>query len=106
MANHLTMEERERISQMCFAGSSKSEIARTLGRHRSTIGREVKRNCVDGKYTAICAQQAATSRRQNRPRKLEQPELNELPEFSSSMIIRWFAKVWRAGGRLTRSMAV
>lgn len=44
MASQLTMEEREVISQMRYAGESNSEIARTLGRDRSTIGRELKRN--------------------------------------------------------------
>lgn len=77
MADHLTMEEREQISQMHFAGFSKARIARVLGRHRSTIGREFTRNSVDGEYTAVQAQEAAAERRRNRPHKLDRPELNE-----------------------------
>ena len=42
--HHLTMEERNVIYRMRFQGYSDAEIARCLGRHRSTIGRECKRN--------------------------------------------------------------
>ena len=47
--NHLTLEERCRLRGMMEMGLSKSEIARRLGRHRSTIQRELERNrCADG----------------------------------------------------------
>ena len=74
LANHLTMQERERISQMHFAGFRDAQIARDLGRHRSTIGRELKRNRIDGEDTAIPAKQAAAERRCNRPHKLDRAE--------------------------------
>jgi len=41
---HLTREERNVIYRMRFQGYSDAEIARCLGCHRSTIGRECKRN--------------------------------------------------------------
>ena len=35
MAIHLTMQEREVISQMCYAGKSHSAVARRLGRTKA-----------------------------------------------------------------------
>jgi len=62
--NHLTMDERNVIYRMQWQGYSDAEIARCLGRHRSTIGRECKRNrsCV-GPYDPSTAQALANSRR-------------------------------------------
>lgn len=53
MACQLTFLERERISQMHDAGASNAEIAAELGRTRSTIGREIKRNSVFGEYSEL-----------------------------------------------------
>jgi IS30 family transposase len=41
---HLTIEERNIIYRMQWQGYKDAEIAKCLGRHRSTIGRECKRN--------------------------------------------------------------
>ena len=41
--NHLTMDERNVIYRMQWQGYSNAEIARCLGCHRSTIGREFAR---------------------------------------------------------------
>ncbi len=62
--NHLTMDERNVIYRMQWQGYSDAEIARCLGRHRSTIGREYKRNrSCRGSYNAGTAQALANSRR-------------------------------------------
>jgi len=75
----LSMREREIVSQLWAAGHSRKAIAERLGRSRSTIGRELKRNgAADGSYSAVTAQQQAVRRRRQRPlvRKLERPELH------------------------------
>lgn len=79
MASQLTMDERERISQLQQSGKTNAEIGRALGRHRSTIGREFVRNGDDAGYRAHVAQQRATQRRQGRPRirKLDREEMQQ-----------------------------
>ncbi len=61
---HLTMDERNVIYRMRFQGYPDAEIARCIGCHRATIGREVKRNAsVEGGYDPGTAQTLANSRR-------------------------------------------
>jgi IS30 family transposase len=54
MASHLSMQEREIISQMRYGGRKAAGIARRLGRHRSTIYRELARNR-DSRVIRPCA---------------------------------------------------
>ena len=62
--HHLTMDERNVIYRMEYQGYGQAEIARCLGRHRSTISRECKRNGnVEGRYDPGNAQTLAHSRR-------------------------------------------
>jgi transposase, IS30 family len=77
MAKQLSVLERERISQMHDAGSENVEIARELGRARSTISRELRRNALAGEYSAMIAQGLCLQRRRARPwvRKMERPEV-------------------------------
>ena len=42
--SHISKEERKMIEELTQAGSSHKKIAEELGRSRSTIGRELKRN--------------------------------------------------------------
>lgn len=75
----LNMEEREILSQLHAANFSPTEIAAKLGRHRSTIGRELQRNSqAKGGYSATAAKAKAATRRRERPlvRKMEHEELN------------------------------
>lgn len=44
MASHLTFEERGFLYRLKKKGKSNTEIAELMGRHRSTIGRELNRN--------------------------------------------------------------
>jgi len=70
--SHLTMDQRNVIYRMRFQGYSNAEIARCVGCHRGTIGRECQRNAnVEGRYDPGNAQTLANSRRRahlRRPR--------------------------------------
>jgi len=61
----LSAEERFLIAALRSEGDTLPEIARVLGRHRSTIWREVRRNCApyDGGYRSRRAHQRAHARR-------------------------------------------
>ena len=61
----ITSGERYRLSALRRQGLSNPQIARSLGRHRSTIWREVRRNAhpTDGRYKVKKANQRARGRR-------------------------------------------
>ena len=67
--HQITSEERYTISALRMQGYSASNIALYLDRHRSTIGRELKRNqCHDGAYRPVDAD-SMTRRRRRESRK-------------------------------------
>ena len=63
--NHLTHEERIRLAALKRAGFNQSNIAKELGRHRSTISRELNRNVTSNKsgYDVRIAQEKTDQRR-------------------------------------------
>ena len=61
--DHLSLEERCRLRGMMEMELSKSEIARRLGRHRSTIDRELRRNANVGGYRPDSAERRAWARK-------------------------------------------
>ncbi|MFI6600689.1 helix-turn-helix domain-containing protein [Nonomuraea sp. NPDC050536] len=63
----LTYEDRQRIAAALSSGLSYAEIARRLGRPRSTISREITRNGGPGHYRANHAQQATSWRARRKP---------------------------------------
>ena len=67
MARRLCLDERARIEAMARAGLGAARIARCLGRHRSTVQRELARAGGPQGYRAGFAQQAAGARAR-RPR--------------------------------------
>ena len=61
--HQITSGERYRLSALRRQGYNNPQIARALGRHRSTIWREVRRNAhVDGHYHVVKAIQHASAR--------------------------------------------
>lgn len=65
MYRQITVEERYLLAVLRQLGYPAAAIARVLGRHRSTIGREVRRNRAhsDGRYRAQLAEWYARGRR-------------------------------------------
>lgn len=63
--HHITREERIKIEAWKEAGETNGDIAKQLGRHRSSIGRELSRNMISGKgkYTGIAADKERIKRR-------------------------------------------
>ena len=76
---HLTPIERDFIMILHNKGESPAAIARELGRHRSTIKRELDRNSDGETYSASQAQARYQQRREacHRPHKLDDPVLHE-----------------------------
>jgi len=87
MAKHLTIQEREVISQMRYGRRKARGIACRLGRHRSTIYRELARNRDSRGNSAVRAQRRADERRRQHPlvRKMDRPKLERQVVQSSGV---------------------
>jgi IS30 family transposase len=97
----ITQEERYRISALRQAGCGPAETARRLGRHRSTVSRELARNGSpwDGSYRPSKAQEQANGRRSRsrRNRRFEGAEWRRVEEllrqdWSPEQISGWLGK--------------
>lgn len=67
----LSLRERECIADLRLAGKTCAEIARRIGRHRSTVKRELDRNCIGDEYFAYHSHHnAAENRRRPKVTKL------------------------------------
>lgn len=97
---HLTKAERDRIAQLHHQGESQEAIAEAMGRHPTTVGRELRRNGTSGEYLAAQAQEKSEQRRRERPltRKLDRPELQE--EVRAGLAKCWSPE--QIAGRLKR----
>nr|WP_134681480.1 helix-turn-helix domain-containing protein [Paracoccus ravus] len=92
-STNLTPDERRVIANLLQAKVPKTRVASTLGRNRSTITREVKRNWwldkdvpqADGYWRMSAQSQAA--RRRSRRRKFER-----LPELRAERRREWKAR--------------
>ncbi len=63
--HQITGGERYMLAALRRQGLNQSQVGRALGRHRSTISRELKRNrcALDGRYRASKAQERTNGRR-------------------------------------------
>ena len=75
MYAQLTQVERYQISALLKAGHNQTEISMILGRHKSTISREIRRNTGLRGYRPKQAQRLAEERR----RAKAQPRLTHRP---------------------------
>ncbi|MFO1315572.1 MAG: IS30 family transposase [Burkholderiales bacterium] len=90
--HQLTQEERYLIAAQRCCGYPAAQIAHTLGRHRSTITRELRRNATrhDGDYRAAKAHSYAVARRRRCRRK---------PHFSCAdlaLVAKLLRRKWSA----------
>ena len=79
MAKHLTFEERQFLYRLKKNGKSTTEMVELMGRHRSTIYRELNRNAGGRGYRPKQAQRLADERRlaSRRPHKMEDPDVHQ-----------------------------
>lgn len=97
----ITPHERYTLGLLRRQGKKNAEIARVLGRHRSTIGREIARNSTryDGAYRPEKAQEYANGRRwtPRRNQRFGQPEWEQVAaliheDFSPEQVSGWLAR--------------
>jgi IS30 family transposase len=98
----ITCEQRYRISALRREGACPAAIARRLSRHRSTISRELRRNCSpwDGRYRPSKAQEQANGRR-SRSRRNRQFEASAWRLVESRLREDWSPE--QISGKLRQS---
>jgi IS30 family transposase len=86
----LKAEERSALAALHTQRINRAQIGRYLGRHRSTIGRELRRNAApyDGWYRAERAQERAVARRK-RSRRNQQFGAEELTAVEGLLREQW-----------------
>jgi IS30 family transposase len=97
----ITSEQRYMLAALRTQGLGSSAIARILGCHRSTIGRELKRNSspADGRYRASKAQERANGRR-SRCRRNQHFTPRDFERVDALLKQRWSPE--QIAGRLAR----
>lgn len=100
--HQLTSGERYMLAALRRQGLSQAELARPLGRHRSTVCREVRRNSTraDGHYRAFTAQERTNGRR-SRSRRNNRFTARDFALIDELLCRRWSPE--QVAGHLARS---
>ena len=87
---HLTAQERYFIYHMRMAGWSPAKIGRRIGRHRGTIGRELRRNTTPwGHYLDDYAQRRADERRRSAGRRRRTDDTDLMDHVEARLRRSW-----------------
>jgi IS30 family transposase len=83
--SHLTEEQRYTIARMLQAGYAKKDICIAIGKSKSVLSRELKRNSSKRGYSAALAQEYANERKERfrRKRKFTEPIKNHIDKYLS-----------------------
>ncbi len=100
MAQRFSSDERARIEAMRAAGASVDDTARRLGRHRSTVYRELERG--GGVYDAEAAQTAAEARAARPKTPALAADAGLAAAVSERLAMRWSPHAIRADLRAQR----
>ena len=104
--HQLTSEERYALSMLRKQGHTQAQIARTLGRHRSTISREVRRNSrKDGGYRPSTAHDFARWRR-SRSRRNQRFDADAWALVVECLELQWSPDQIAGRLRRTRSLRI
>jgi len=103
---HFTIDERESILEYLALGFSKSKIARKLGRHRSSIGREILRNTFDGKYRPHKAQSLYSERKKRCGAKKKLVNSILLLDIQDKLEAGWTPEQISGRAKLTNSFSI
>lgn len=100
------MEEREVIGQMHWQGRSSSEIAEAIGRHKSTVSRELSRNSSAGykRYTPCQAQRRAEGRRQEASKRYRLKDAALRQYVHEKLMLGWSPEI--IAGRLNNGQTI
>jgi transposase, IS30 family len=85
--NNLQYEDRCKIEVLKESKLSNTKIAQQLKVHRSSIGRELKRNSLKGKYHCQEAQKKAESRRKKASKKAKKMNAEMIQHINNHLII-------------------
>jgi IS30 family transposase len=98
----LSPEERYMLAALRRQGCNQAEIARALGRHRSTVCRELGRNSTrsDGRYRAFTAQERTNGRR-SRSRRNRRFTARDFALIDELLCRQWSPE--QVAGHLARS---